>query len=308
MLFLQVIAAGLLIAGIALLLRLTPTRIADDVDALFYKKHSLRGQVELAKGTRKLSRLRKILDETKLSLKITKRESQFSKICIASFLLFIVGMLISFLVGNVLLMPILSVLMALLPYLYIRRVVKDFNRRIKDELETALSIITSSYLRTEDIIKSISENIDNIKQPVKEVFKEFLGQTLLINSNITLALETLKGKLDNTVFAEWCDTMIACQADRSIKDTLQSITEKLTDIRIVNAKLDNLIMIPRKDFFAVLALTILNFPLIFLLNKDWFAVLSDTTIGKVVIAVTAVVAVITTVKMFKVTKPIEYKK
>lgn len=278
MLFGNIIALGFYILGIIFLLKLTPEQIAKDIDELMYAPKTLKYSIEVAKGERKISKLQKIFADVKMSLKITKREDEFSKVCVATFILFFMGIVLSITIDNLLLLPILSTVMAALPYLYLRRIVKDFNKRIKDELETALSIITSSYIRTEDIVTSINENIPNIKQPVKEVFKEFLGQTMLINSNIVLALEMLKNKIDNGVFHEWCDTVIACQQDRTLKDTLQTIADKFTDIRIVNAKLENLVMNPRKDYYSVLALTFLNFPLIWLLNKDWFAILTDTIV------------------------------
>ena len=59
---------------------------------------------------------------------------------------------------------------------------------MNEELETAISIITTSYLRTEDLIRSVKENLPYINEPVKANFEAFVYEAELINANITLSL------------------------------------------------------------------------------------------------------------------------
>ena len=47
-------------------------------------------------------------------------------------------------------------------------------------------------------------------------------------------------RIDNTVFQEWCDALIACQHDRSLKTTLTPIVSKLSDMRVVNGELETM--------------------------------------------------------------------
>ena len=42
------------------------------------------------------------------------------------------------------------------------------------ELETALSIITTAYLRSEDLQTAVEENINYLNPPVQGVFRSFL--------------------------------------------------------------------------------------------------------------------------------------
>ena len=74
-----------------------------------------------------------------------------------------------------------------------------------------------------------NENITYINPPVSDVFKSFLTQTKLINSNIKLALESLKVKIDNDVFREWIDAVIACQEDKNLKKLIEKSMKDIYD-------------------------------------------------------------------------------
>ena len=80
-----------------------------------------------------------------------------------------------------------------------------------------------------------------LNPPVRNVFAGFLTQVRLINPDVDAALKTMKTKIDNEVFREWCDAITACQYDRSLKTTLTPIVSKLSDMRIVNAELEYLV-------------------------------------------------------------------
>ena len=107
-----------------------------------------------------------------------------------------------------------------IPFWYVRLTQTHFKKAISAELETALSIITTAYLRNEDIVTAVEENIDYLNPPVLSVFKEFISRVRLINPDITASLQDMKPRIDNAVFHEWCDGLIACQFDRSLKTTL----------------------------------------------------------------------------------------
>ena len=117
----------------------------------------------------------------------------------------------------------------ILPYAYVNILLANYNRRISEELETALSIITTNYVSNDDIIFAVEQSIDYINPPVQQAFRKFLTQTKLINSNVKLAIEQLKSEINNEVFHEWCDSLIECQDNVTLKKTLQPITAQLSD-------------------------------------------------------------------------------
>jgi hypothetical protein len=132
---------------------------------------------------------------------------------------------------------------------------------------------------------------------------------MLEQSYTTLAAwANLKEKLDDEIFREWCDTHIACQDDRTLKDTLLPVVSKLTDVRIVNNELKGMLAAARNEYWVMVALVVGNIPLLYVLNKEWFHTLIYETSGKVVLGICGVVILVTALFMLKFTKPIEYKR
>ena len=236
------------------------------------------------------------------------KQREFAIVCTASVVLFAVGVFLSILIRNVFLLPALSVAFALIPFIYTASTIATYEQKTKEELETALSIITTSYIRSDDIIAAVQENIPYIKHPLKEVFLAFDGDITVVSSNIKGALYNLRDKLDDEIFREWCDTLIACQDNRTLKDTLLSVVSKLTDIRIVNNEQRGLLAAARNEYWVMVALLVGNIPLLYLLNKDWYHTLVYDTAGKVVLGICGVVILITALFMMRFTRPIEYKR
>ena len=212
------------------------------------------------------------------------------------------------LLQNLLLIPIFSGICVVLPYAYVNMLLANYNRRISEELETALSIITTNYVSNDDIIYAVEQSIDYINPPVQQAFRKFLTQTKLINSNVKLAIEQLKGEINNEVFHEWCDSLILCQNDRSLKSTLTPIVNKLSDMRVVNAELENLVFGPRKEFITMAILVLINIPLVRFINKDWYHTLVATIPGQMVIAVCLAAVFVSFAFVVKLTQPIEYRR
>jgi hypothetical protein len=169
-------------------------------------------------------------------------------------------------------------------------------------------VITASYLRSESFITAVDENITYLNPPVVDVFKEFLNQTRLINSNVRLAIEGLKSKIDNEVFREWCDALIACQEDKNLKSTLLPIVSKLSDMRIVASELEYMLYEPMKEFITMAILLIGNIPLLYFLNRSWFNTLMFHPVGKLILAITGTVVFVSLAGVIRLSKPIEYKR
>jgi len=175
-------------------------------------------------------------------------------------------------------------------------------------LEPALSTIPTPFLRKEDILTAVEKNPPSLNPPVLSVFKEFVSRIKLIDPDITAALHDLKSRIDNTVYAEWCDALIACQHDRSLKTTLTPIVSKLSDMRVVNAELENMVFEPRKEFIVMQVLVIGNIPLLHFLNQDWYHTLMHTPLGQIILTICAAVMFVSTAFVIKLTQPIEYRR
>ncbi|AGA68839.1 hypothetical protein Desdi_1329 [Desulfitobacterium dichloroeliminans LMG P-21439] len=298
-----------MIAGAFLLLGISPLSFTDGLFGFLTRKNkSIRSEINEAARRKKMSFFRREITEVQEILKITGRSSRFSLICAASLLCFAGGASLAILMGNVFLVPVLAVGMMFLPFWYVRLTSSHYKKNIAAELETALSIITTAYLRNEDIVTAVEESLPYLNPPVRSVFAGFLAQVKLISPDIDDALHAMKPKIENEVFREWCDAIAACQYDRSLKTTLTPIVSKLSDMRIVNAELEYLVFEPRKEFIIMAMLVVGNVPIMYLLNKDWYHTLMYTAVGQIILAVCAAAIFISTAFVIRLTKPIEYRR
>lgn len=305
----MLVALVAMITGAFLIIGISPFDLIYDLSKLKPdKRETMHSKIAKVKQKKKKRGLKRLIDETRTILRVTNREDLFVSLVIGSGVLFVIGVFISITMNNMLLTPVLSIGFAILPFWYIRFTAIKWRKEMNSELETALSIITTSYLRNESIITAIEENIDYINPPVLDVFRAFLTQTKLINSNIKLALEQLKGMVDSVVFHEWVDALIDCQEDKNIKHTLVPIVSKLSDMRIVSGELDYLMYEPIKEFVSMAILLIGNIPLMYMLNRDWYNTLMFTTIGKAVLAICGIVMFVSLGGIIKLTRPVEYRR
>ncbi len=298
-----------MIFGSFCLIRLTPAGFSDGLFGFLTRKNkSIRSEINEVTKRKRMSVFRREITQVQEILKITGRSSWFSFLCTVSLLCFAAGAGLAILMGNVFLVPVLATGMMFLPFWYIRLTAYHFRKNVAAELETALSIITTAYLRNEDIVTAVEESLPYLNPPVKNVFAGFLSQVKLINPDIDKALKGMSNRIDNEVFREWCDAIASCQYDRSLKNTLIPIVSKLSDMRIVNAELEYLVFEPRKEFIMMAFLVVGNIPIMYLLNQDWYHTLMHTVIGQFVVAVCALAVFISTAFVIRLTKPIEYRR
>ena len=308
MTFVYLICFLLLAVGAVLLLKLTPERITGDLMRFVSPKQTLRDKALTRKGKKKSRKITVELRRIKDALEQTGKGNQFAVACAASLLLMIVGCVIAIMIDNPFLVPVFAIAFAMIPFIYAKRTVAYYDNHVKEELETALSIITTSYVRTDDIVSAVKENIQYLKPPVKDIFAGFVAENMMISSDVKQSIRHLREKVNNSIFAEWCETLIACQDDRTLKDTLMPIVTKLTDVRIVNNEIKGMLSSARIEYYMMAGMVVGNIPLLYFLNKDWFNALMFTTLGKLVLAICGLVIIVTAVLMLRFTKQIEYRK
>ena len=298
-----------MITGFFILLSLSPMEFTDSVfKNILNKPRSIKEEINEITKRKKVSYFRREVIEVQSILKLTGREGWFPMICTVSLFLFAIGSGIAIVLGNFFSVPVLGIGFMLLPFWYVRLTQTHFKRDIAAELETALSIITTAYLRNEDIVTAVEENIDYLNPPVLSVFKGFVYRIKMINPDIAAGLEDMKVQLENAVFREWCDALIACQIDRNLKTTLTPIVSKLSDMRVVNGELENMVFEPRKEFISMQLLVVGNIPLLYFLNKDWYNALMHTPLGQIILAICFAAIFISAAFVIKLTQPIEYRR
>ena len=305
MLTLRIFAFMALIVGA---FRLLDLRFTDLFRDFINKPQSIRTQIDEATNRKKKRFIVRQIEEVSEIMRLTDREDKIPVVFIACAVFAIAGAIIASLFDNVFLIPVLGIGMMCLPIWYVKLTASHFKKDISEELETALSVISSAYLRNEDIVTAVEENVHYLNPPIKNVFTDFLVQLKLIDSDVVKAIEGLKTKIDNDVFHEWCDALIQCQSDRNLKSTLTPIVTKLSDVRTVNTELELMLAEPRKEFIIMAMLVVATIPILYFLNKDWYEVLMHTGIGKIVLAVDFAAIFISGAFVVKLTRPIEFRR
>ena len=303
------LACAGMVSGFFFLLRLTPLEFTDGIFRHFLKApDSIKAEIQVTQKRKKASILRREVEQCQDVLSLTGRGERISLICTAALGLFLTGGILAMMIGNVFLIPVLAAGFLFLPFWYIRLMENHYKKAVAAELETSLSIITTAYLRNEDILTAVTENIHYLNPPVSQVFQDFQVRLRVINPDMEAALKELRKKIRNDVFEEWVDAVSSCQYDRSLKSTLTPIVNKLSDMRIVNGELENLVSEPRKEFITMVILVIGNIPLMYALNRDWYQTLMHTVFGQAILAFTAAIIFVSTAAVIRLTRPIEYRR
>lgn len=290
------------------LLTLFGVRPGDFIDAIFNSRRkaaTLTDELNVLMGTPAKGFFNQDY-ELKRILQDTGRSDRYEAVKRLSLILFAVGAVLALLIGNVYMVPIMGIGFSLMPVWYLRSTAPSYKKHLNEELETAISIITTSYLRTEDLIRSVRENLPYINEPVRANFEAFVYEAELINANTTSAINSLKMKIPNRVFHEWANILVQCQSDRSMKNTLPTITQKFSDVRVVQSELEAMMQGPRREAITMMFLVIANIPLLYFLNEDWFHTLIFTTPGKIALAICAAIILFALTQIMKLSKPIEY--
>ena len=305
MLTFRLLAFIVMVIGV---LRLLNIRITDVFEGIVKKPKSIKDQINEASGRKKKKLIMREIEEITEIMRTTGREDKIPVIFIVCGCFAMAGAFIASILDNIFLIPVLGIGMTFIPVWYVKLTASHFKRDISEELETALSVISNAYIRSEDIVMAVEENISYLNSPIKEVFADFIVQLGLIDSDVNKAIANLKEKVNNDVFHEWCDALSACQYDRNLKSTLVPIVSKLSDMRVVNSELELMVAEPRKEFIIMALLVIANIPLMYFLNKDWFHVLMYSVLGKLVLALDFTAIFICSAFVVKLTKPIEFRR
>lgn len=248
--WIYLICFSLLSAG---LLTLFGVRPGDFIDAIFNSRRkaaTLTDELNVLMGTPAKGFFSQDY-ELKRILQDTGRADRYEAVKRLSLILFAVGAVLAMLIGNVYMVPIMGIGFSLAPIWYLRSTAASYKKHLNEELETAISIIITSYLRTEDLIRSVRENLPYINEPVRANFEAFVYEAELINANTTSAINSLKMKIPNRVFHEWANILIQCQSDRSMKNTLPTIAQKFSDVRVVQSELEAMMQGPRREAINV---------------------------------------------------------
>lgn len=266
------------------------------------KRQTAKEYVAKLNGIAKTSFLKKNIKNVRDVLGKTQRQSRYNSIMKRAALFAVVGIVIGITLNNIFLSVTLGCGLYFLPLWTTQFSLYAYKTAVNEELEVALSLITTSYLRGNDILKAIEENVENVNYPVKQAFEGFINSLKYISVNINDEIDKLKCEIDSKLFHEWCDILILCQSDHTLKYTLVPIVGKFSDLKAQQAENETNMMLPFRTTIQMVCLVLVMIPLLYMFDSTWFY----SGIGKIAIALTAVVIFWCIDAAIKLSKPIEY--
>lgn len=303
---LSIIIFCLFVIGFSIVSNLKLEDMSSDMDKLMNPTKAIKKRAYEKQKNKKEGFLISILKDTKLILSSMGQSNKFMIICIGSIILSLLGAFATTLLGNPYLIPSFALGFLSLPFIFVRTYSYTYQKHLRNELELSLSQVTLSYLRTNDIIKSIEENIVYTNSPVREVLEEFLYQIRYINPNIRQAIDDMEGKIDNKIFREWCEALKRCNDNRTLKYMLRPIVDKFGTLREIGDSIQEALNGFKLEFIIIVGIVYANYPLIRFMEKSWYEVLSSTTQGLITTGVVALITVICSIILSFILKPLDY--
>ena len=270
------------------------------------RRETARDYVGRVNGKSKESLFLKSRREAQQVYEMTGQRQRFGKTLKLALITSAVGVALGLMLRSPMLSIVLAVGFYFVPLWWSQFSLFRYNKFLNDELETALSLITTSYTRSSDLLGAVEENLKHIQEPVKGVFTAFCNNLKFVDPNAAAQLERMKDALDNKLFRQWCDALILCQDDHTLRDTLSPLVAKFSDQKAQQMENETKMMLPLRRAVMMIALVLGFIPLLRFANADWYENLVQTVLGQLSLVATAVVVLITINKAIRLSTPVEF--
>jgi len=205
---------------------------------------------------------------------------------------------------------VMSVCLTPVPFFYLTVKSATAAREEIEGLENTMSIITNAYAGCDDIIKAVETYVEEKNRYIPAhlrnttPFDEFVSEIRLINPNVEHGLYRLSAKIKNRYFAEWVKMLILCYHDRRLKFALFPIIKAMNDAKSMQIESDGMMVRVWRDYLLTAGLMFSVIPMMRFSNAEWFSILTQTTIGKLLIVIMLLTALATAFYVMKITKPV----
>ncbi len=264
---------------------------------------SINVRKELLAG-KKVSRLEKMKADAEDTLRTSNAKLTWEQFEGVIILFAAIGVVIGVILHNILLCFVLGAMMSYIPVILLKLKQYRYSVYINEQLQSALNTVTTAYLKNDDINIAVKENLHRIDEPLNTIFREFVAANIFIDSDIVRNIRSMRSRIDNHFWYEWCDSLILCQSDRNVKYVLPTIVEEMSDVRNLQEEGNTLMMQIYKEFGLVAGMVVANIPFMKLLNSDWYGYLTHTLPGKIIVVITFIVIFISLGYVVKVNKPL----
>ena len=304
MMQLKVVGAILIIAGLFFIFRVDAVVFLDLLTKPFQKRQAMKNRVNRIKGKepgaiqRQINNIKEMLDSANMGGNI--RRYQLTAIMLA-----VVGFLIGTAIDNILAAIVLAFGLAMIPIFIIQIRTGEYIRNLNESVETALSVVTSAYVQSGDLIDAVKTSLRAIPSPMDDIFKRFLVDVELINSNVVQALYNMSDRVDRRYFKDWCSVAIQSQSDRELRYAMPGIVERLSEYRQVQLETDTAMRRMYMEYGLIVGIIFVSVPVMGLLMPDWINALLYTLVGKITLAVVLLTIFLCTIGVVQSNKSID---
>ena len=249
---------------------------------------------------------KKEFSNAKNILKVTRKTNELPKTAFLCVACAGIGASIGFLLGNPFAIGALAFGGLMAPLWRLKLYYQKYQKYLAMQLESCVSLITTAYMRTNDIIESVEDNVENLSDIIRPYFEEFLTE-YKVNPNMKKCIRNLQNKINDPVFKEWCETLIKSYENSEIKENLLGIVEKYSAIRIVQDDLDTETSSALVEYVIMLVAMVGVYPMVKIINDEWFLVYS-TFPGKICVGFSIVVGIYAIKKIIDLTSPVQYRR
>jgi len=249
--------------------------------ALSENRKSLKKIVSGLRGRR--SFVHREAEALRLILVETGQEGRFATLVAKCVIFAVLGFAAAFPLNNAAAAPLLSALAFLVPVWNLKLYSIKYNKHISSGLESALALVTASFIRSNNLEAAVSENLIYLDPLLRLVFEDFIAE-YKVNANTEACVRHMSIKIHHPVFAEWCTALIKSIHNSALKEDLVLIVSKLSSIRIVQENLDTETREILSQYIIMLILLVLTIPLIYLVNYDWYLYFFTHPLGKLSVA------------------------
>ncbi len=187
--------------------------------------------------------------------------------------------------------------------------IRSYGSTEKDTLETeaALSIITSSYLRSSDLVGAIEENVAYIKPPVRDLFLRFLFEYRSVTPNVSVCLANLKQRFENKTAKQWCDLAVEAQSTATVRYAMQSALSEFRTVREVQSEYNTSLRQSMRDFRTIVLIIAAFIPGLYFYSSEWFSILTGTIQGKAALSLLLTLMLLGINKSVELQEPITFE-
>ena len=270
---------------------------------------SLKDKIDIINGKNSFgtNAIKNYFFDVKLILAKMNKVDAYPKIRLFAIIIAMAVLLACFAIDNPLMAIVLVPVGFIIPFQLVKIRYRKYNKKLEEELETALSLITISYTRTTNLLQSVDECMDTLPPTVKPYFEDFYFEATSVSASLATALVNLKTKIENRTFQQWVDRVLVCLNDRSSIPSLQNYVNEFADNRAIQDELDAEVFSCKVEMYMMIGFVFFTPVLLYFLQKEAVGHLFHDTPGKIAVFVALLLVVIVFFAGNYIAKPVKFR-